>query len=94
MASYVYIVTNKSNSVLYIGMSNDISLRIESHKKKLVEKSFTAKYNCTKLVHIEEFENFEEAKYREFQLKNWNRKWKNELIEKNNPGYLDLSEDL
>lgn len=90
----MYIITNSLNTALYTGMTSDISLRIDSHKEKFIKTSFSARYNCQKLVHVEVFEDFEEARYREYQIKNWRRAWKEDLIEKNNPGYQDLSENL
>ncbi len=84
-------MTNKPYGVLYIGVTDNIEERIKEHKLKVYPKSFTAKYNCDKLVYFEEFENGEEAVVREKQFKKWKRDWKIELIEDMNSSWLDLS---
>ncbi len=89
---YVYIVTNKSNT-LYIGITGNLTVRIYQHKYKLV-KGFTSKYNISKLVYYEVFDNPEEAIIREKQIKGWTRKKKIDLIKKMNPEFKDLSKDL
>lgn len=89
----VYIMTNKLNTVLYTGSSGYGLERILQHKEKLVE-GFTKKYNLTKLVYFEPCETVEEALGRERQIKNWRRQWKIELIEKNNPTWKDLYNEL
>jgi len=86
----VYIMTNKPNGVLYVGVTDDIESRVQEHRNKLYKKSFTAKFNCDKLVYLEEFENGAEAAIREKQLKKWNRQWKINLIEEMNPGWMDI----
>ena len=88
---YVYILTNKSNRVLYIGVTNDLARRILEHKQKRI-KGFTQKYNCTKLVYFEETKYIHDALRREKQLKNWHRAWKIDLITEDNPNWDDLSE--
>ncbi|MCF6356343.1 MAG: GIY-YIG nuclease family protein, partial [Draconibacterium sp.] len=90
---YIYILTNKWNKVLYIGVTNDLKRRIEEHKNKL-KKGFTSKYNIDKLVYFEHFNYINEAIKREKRLKKWKRDWKNELINKINPKWRNLSEDL
>ena len=91
----VYILTNVFNTVLYIGVTSDLFSRIAEHKDKLYPKSFTAKYDCNKLVFYEMYSTIEEAIGMEKRLKKWNRDWKIKLIEKNNPTWSDLySEDL
>jgi len=90
---YVYILTNKSNEVLYIGVTNDLIRRIFEHKNKLV-KGFTEKYNLTKLVFYETTNEIESAIMREKQLKNWHRQWKINLITEFNSRWEDLSDDL
>ncbi len=88
---YVYILTNKSNEVLYIGVTNNIDSRIEEHKTKAYPDSFTARYNCNKLVYFEEFESGTKEWLREKQMKKWNRDWKIKLIEDMNLDGFDLS---
>jgi putative endonuclease len=68
----IYIITNKSNKVIYIGVTNNLKRRIFEHKNKLVE-GFTKKYNLTKLVYYEATDDVESAIRREKQLKNWHR---------------------
>lgn len=91
---YVYIATNKRNTVLYTGVTSDISRRIYEHKNKLDNNSFTARYNIDKLVYYELFEDVEEAISREKQIKGGSRKKKNILIERANPVWRDLSDEL
>ncbi len=88
---YVYSMTNKPNGVVYIGVTDNIEERVKEHKLKVYPKSFTAKYNCDKIVYFEEFENGGVAEKREKQFKKWKRDWKIELIEEMNPNWLDLS---
>ena len=90
---YIYILTNNHNNVLYIGVTSNIIKRIWEHKNKIV-KGFTAKYNVNKLVYYESTESIESAIAREKQLKRWHKKWKEDLINKNNPTWKDLYESL
>jgi putative endonuclease len=89
----VYILTNKTNEVLYTGATGIGLERIQQHKDKLVP-GFTNKYNLFKLVYYEPCESIDEAFERERQIKNWRRGWKVELIKKSNPEWKDLYEDL
>lgn len=88
---YIYIMTNKPNGVLYVGVTNDIDARVQEHKTKVFRKSFTARYNCDKLVYFEEYKNGSDASKRERQMKKWKRDWKINLIEEMNPGWFDIS---
>jgi len=89
---YVYILTNFTRSVFYIGVTNDIHLRVLQHRNG--EGSvFTSKYKCQYLLYFEEYFQIDEAIAREKQLKNWQRKWKEELIRTENPDLRDLAED-
>lgn len=90
---YFYIMTNKRNGTLYVGVTNNIVRRIYEHKNKL-QKGFTKKYNLTLLVHFEVFNYVKDAISREKQIKKWNRNWKLNLIEKENPMWFDLSEQF
>jgi len=90
---YVYILTNKTNSVLYIGATDNLSRRMFEHKNKLI-KGFTKKYNLTKLVFYEMTSDIKSAIEREKQLKNWHRDWKINLINKNNPKWSNLSKNF
>ena len=90
---FVYILTNKNNNVLYVGVTNDLSRRMTEHKNKIVG-GFTKKYNTNKLVYYEITNDIETALNREKQLKNWHRQWKIDLIERDNKEWKDLSENL
>ncbi len=74
-------------------MTNDLIRRVYEHKEKIIP-SFSEKYKIDKLVHIEVFNNIEDAIFREKRLKKWNRKWKIRLIEESNPEWNDLYETL
>jgi len=89
----VYILANKHNTTLYIGVTNNLNRRVYEHQQKLVS-SFTQKYNLTKLVYFELHERVETAILREKQLKNWHREWKVNLIKQNNPEFKDLTEEI
>lgn len=90
---YVYILTNRKNGVLYIGVTSNLIKRIWQHKKKFI-KSFSQKYNLDKLVYFEVLEDEINAIKREKQLKNWHRDWKIKLIEKDNPDWDDLYQKI
>lgn len=87
---YVYILTNKKEGVLYVGITNNLERRIYEHKNKKV-KGFTEKYNLDKLVFYEDTGDVSFAIQREKQLKKYNRQWKINLIEKDNPNWIDLA---
>ena len=87
---YVYLLTNKSNTVLYTGVTNDLQRRIYEHKNKLID-GFTKRYNVDKLVYFEYTTDVNIAIAREKQIKGWTRKKKNDLIEAINPTWEDLS---
>jgi len=88
---YVYMLTNKNNRVLYIGITNDLPRRIYEHKNKLIN-GFTKRYNLNKLIYYETTEDIFSALEREKQLKNWHREWKLNLINNFNPRWVDLSD--
>lgn len=90
---YVYILTNKWNKVLYIGVTNNLKRRLEEHKNR-ANKGFATRYNTDKLVYIEHFRYINDAIKREKRLKKWKREWKNELINKVNPEWRDLAADM
>jgi putative endonuclease len=90
---YVYILASQRNGTLYIGVTNDLRRRIFEHKNKII-KGFTAKYNIDKLVYWEVYANPGQAIYREKCLKEWPRIDKISLIEKDNPTWRDLYDDL
>ena len=90
---WVYILTNRPNGTLYIGVTGGIDDRLERHVIGEGAK-FTAKYKLNILVYYEEFQYINDAIAREKQLKNWHRKWKINLIEESNPNWLNLWKQL
>jgi len=87
---YIYIVSNKLRTVVYIGVTSNLHTRIHQHRNG--EGSvFTKKYNCTDLLYFEYYQSIEEAILREKQMKKWKREWKMNLILKENPQLKDLS---
>jgi len=86
---YVYILASKRNGTLYIGVTGNLIKRVYEHKNGIVE-GFTQKYNIHILVYYEKYGNVRNAIQREKQIKKWNRKWKLDLIEKENPNWDDL----
>ena len=87
--SYVYTLANKRNGTLYVGITSDLIKQVWQHKKDLAD-GFTKKYSVKKLVYYEVHEDIISAIHREKRLKEWQRKWKQELIEKFNPKWIDL----
>ncbi|MBL7839955.1 MAG: GIY-YIG nuclease family protein [Cyclobacteriaceae bacterium] len=90
----VYIITNKHHTVFYVGVTSELVYRIIEHRDKLYPKSFSAKYNVSKLVYYEHFASIKEAIEREKYLKGKVRKFKLDLIETMNPEWRDLAEDV
>ena len=90
---YVYILASKKNGTLYIGITDDLPGRAYEHKNDMVD-GFTKKYKVHRLVYYEGHEDVKQAILREKQLKKWKRQWKIRLIEKENPEWRDLYEDL
>ena len=90
---FVYIVASKKNGILYIGITNDIIKRTIEHKSGKFG-GFTKKYNVHKLVYYDTFGDVEQAIGREKRLKKWNRQWKIELVERSNPEWKDLYNEL
>ncbi|MCA9438810.1 MAG: GIY-YIG nuclease family protein [Candidatus Omnitrophica bacterium] len=88
---YVYLMTNMHNSVLYLGVTNNLLRRVYEHKNKLT-KGFTSKYNVQKLVYFEMTGEVQDAIAREKEIKKWRREKKNDLVESMNPEWNDLSE--
>ena len=92
-SGYIYLLTNKTNSVIYTGVTSDLKKRIYEHREKLA-KGFSAKYNVVKLVHYEIFDNIADAILREKQIKSGPRAKKIELITANNPEFRDLYDEI
>ena len=91
--SFVYMVTNRPKGVIYTGLTNNLLRRIEEHKAGIIE-GFTQDYNAKILVYYEIHEDITEAAKRERRIKDWKRDWKINLIERSNPNWYDLHEDL
>ncbi|AWH72971.1 endonuclease [Dokdonia sp. Dokd-P16] len=86
---YTYIITNKNNTVLYLGFTDNLKRRISQHKSKS-SKGFSGRYNTEKLIWFETTRYVENAIRREKQIKKWNREWKENLINDMNPMWEDL----
>ncbi len=86
---FVYIITNKKNGTLYIGVTSNLVCRIYEHKNKLIN-GFSSKYSLNKLVYFEMYGDAGQAITREKELKKYKREWKIKLIEKDNPNWDDL----
>ena len=91
---FIYILTNKNNTTLYVGVTSDLPARIVQHRTKKYPKSFTARYGVDKLVYWEAFTSIVEAIAREKQLKAGSRQKKIDLINRSNPEWLDLYDSL
>lgn len=89
----VYILASKPNGTLYIGVTSDLIKRVCEHQHDAVE-GFTKKYKVHTLVYFEQYEDMLQAIQREKQLKKWNRSWKIELIQRDNPTWRDLWPDI
>jgi putative endonuclease len=92
-AFFIYILASKRNGTLYVGVTNNLVRRVSEHKAKLVP-GFTRNYLVDHLVYFETFDSILEARARERSLKRWRRAWKIALIEKLNPDWRDLTNDL
>ena len=90
MQYYVYILSNSHKNVIYTGVTNDLVRRVYEHKKHLDKTSFTSRYNVEDLVYFEVTTDIDSAIAREKQIKGWNRKRKEKLIETINPNWNDL----
>jgi putative endonuclease len=94
MSSYfVYILANKRNGTLYTGFTDDLFRRVYEHKNDFVQ-GFTNKYGVHSLVYFERSDDYDAALRREKQIKEWKREWKINLIEKGNPSWQDLYDEL
>jgi len=89
---YVYILTNKTNKVLYTGVTNNIIKRVYEHRMHVID-GFTKKYNVSKLVYVQEFSDVKDAIVAEKKIKGWLRQKKINLIESENPRWHNLYEE-
>lgn len=90
----VYILTNKLNTTLYIGVTSNLQKRVYEHQNNIFPNSFVSKYNLKKIIYYEGFHSIEEAIGREKQLKGWSRKKKEDLIGTMNPKWIDLTNEI
>lgn len=86
---FVYIMANRKNGVIYIGVTSDLIRRVTEHREGLIG-GFTKRYGCRFLVWLEAFDDLQEARRRELQMKEWKRAWKVKFIEENNFDWDDL----
>ncbi|MBO6894218.1 MAG: GIY-YIG nuclease family protein [Roseibium sp.] len=93
MAFYVYILASRQRGTLYTGVTNELARRVHEHREKTAA-GFTRRYDVSRLVYYEVFDEPDLAIAREKRLKRWNRAWKIEAIERFNPEWRDLYEDL
>jgi putative endonuclease len=93
MTYYVYILASGFNGTLYIGVTNDLIRRVTEHRTDAVD-GFTKRYGVHRLVHFESCDDVQAAIAREKALKEWKRDWKKNLIERDNPTWRDLYDDL
>ena len=94
MNYYVYIMSNRTNGVLYVGVTNDLVRRVYEHKNHMDKNSFTSKYQVTKLVYFEQTQDVKAALEREKQIKGWKRDRKMALVLESNPRMLDLYDQI
>ena len=92
-AGYVYIMANRKNGTIYIGVTSDLVKRIWEHRNGMVA-GFTRKYGCKLLVWFEAFDDIQQARQRELQMKEWKRSWKVKRIEEANLDWIDLYPSL
>ncbi len=93
MSYHVYLLANRKEGVLYIGVTSDLVRRIYEHREKMAP-GFSSRYNVTRLVWFETYDDPTSAITREKELKKWRRAWKIALIEKDNPDWNDLYEQI
>jgi putative endonuclease len=93
MAYHVYLLASRKEGVLYIGVTGDLVRRVHQHREKAAA-GFTSRYNAEKLVWFESYDDPVAAITREKELKKWRRAWKIALIEKDNPDWRDLYDEI
>ena len=90
---YIYILTNRPNGILYVGVTNDLVRRVFEHRSGFVE-GFTKRYGLKTLVYFERFDDIRDAIQREHNIKHWSRAWKVRMIIATNPDWNDLFETI
>lgn len=92
-AGFVYIMASGRNGTIYIGSTSNLPKRVYEHREGLID-GFTRKYGCKLLVWYEGYDDIQEARATELRMKNWNRQWKLKRIERMNPDWRDLWDDI
>ena len=92
-AGFVYVMANKRNGTLYLGVTSDLPKRVHEHREGIIS-GFTQRYGCKLLVWFKAFDCLDEARQRELQMKEWQRAWKIRRIEEQNPDWIDLYPSL
>ena len=90
---YIYILTNRPNGILYVGVTSDLVRRVFEHRSGFVE-GFTKRYGLNRLVYLEQFDDIRDAIQREHNIKHWSREWKIDLITEQNPDWRDLYSEI
>jgi len=93
VAYYVYLLASRKNGTLYLGVTNNLIRRVYEHRHKLMP-GFTSRYDVVRLVWFECYDDPSNAIAREKEIKKWRRQWKIELIEKSNPDWRDLYDEI
>jgi len=93
MSAYIYFLASKKNGTLYTGVTSDLIRRVYQHKDKSID-GFSKQYDVDRLVYFEQHQTMRDAIQREKNIKHWSRQWKLELIEKSNPEWRDLYEEI
>ena len=90
---YVYIMASQRNGTIYLGVTSNLPKRVFEHREGLIE-GFTKKHGCKLLVWFEAYDDLQEARATELRMKNWNRQWKLKRIERMNPDWGDLWDEI
>ncbi|MFM7028843.1 MAG: GIY-YIG nuclease family protein [Chakrabartia sp.] len=90
---FVYLMASRPNGTIYLGVTSHLAQRAYQHRNGLID-GFTKKYGCQLLVWYEQFDDIQDARVREYQMKSWKRAWKLRVIEEKNPAWRDLFNDL
>ena len=92
-SGYVYIMASQRNGTIYLGVTSNLPKRVYEHREGLIE-GFTRKHGCKLLVWYESYDDIQEARATELRMKNWNRQWKLKRIERMNPDWRDLWDEI
>ena len=92
-SGYVYIMASQRNGTIYLGVTSNLPKRVYEHREGLVD-GFTKKHGCKLLVWYESYDDIQEARATELRMKSWNRQWKLKRIERMNPDWRDLWDDI